>query len=232
MSTQTQTHDTARETVVPLTSEHPVARVDLMPPEVLERRRFKRAQSWMVVGLVGVVAVQGAGYYLASADAASAADALALEQARTTVLQTEAAKYAQVPAVLASVDRAETALSTAMVTDIEWYRYLSQIADSVPEGVWFETVTATALPPGVAGTGDPLAPVDAVAEISVTGSTLDYPGVATWLDSLDGISNLDYVLSSDATLDADTGERPWVDFTTTAKVSPEAYSDRYAPEGQ
>ena len=28
------------ETRVPLTGEHPVARVDLMPPEIHERRRF------------------------------------------------------------------------------------------------------------------------------------------------------------------------------------------------
>ncbi len=229
MSTQTQE---TRETVVPLTGEHPVARVDLMPPEVLERRRFKRAQVWMAVGLVGVLTGLGGGYWAASADAAAAADELAAEQARTLVLQTEAAKYAQVPGILASVDRAEAALSTAMATDIEWYRYLSQIGQSAPDGVWFQSITATALAPGVVAGGDPLAPVDAVADLQATGRALSYPGVATWLDSMDGISTLDHVLFDGATLDEDAGASPWVDFTSSAKVGPDAYSDRYVPEGQ
>ncbi|MGJ7442092.1 PilN domain-containing protein [Aquipuribacter sp. MA13-6] len=230
MSTQQQ--ETTRETVVPLTGEYPVARVDLMPPEVLERRRFKRAQAWMVVGVVGVVSALGAGYYLSYADAQQAAEDLAVEQQRTTVLQAEAAQFAQVPAILASVDRAESALATAMATDVEWYRYLSEIGQSAPDTVWFETITAFAAEPVDVAGSDPLAPVDAVAEVTATGRALTYPDVATWLDSLDGISHLDYVLFNEAVRDDETGEKPWVDFTTSAKVGPEAYSDRYAQEGQ
>ncbi len=231
MSTQQQ--ETTRETVVPLTSEYPVARVDLLPPEILERRNFKKAQGWMVVGVVGVVAVLGTGYYLAVADAQQAADELAVEQQRTTVLQAEAAQFAQVPAILASVDRAESALATAMAGDIEWYRYLSQVGQNAPEGVWFRSINATALDTTTAAVaGDPLAPVDSVAELTTTGRALSYPDVATWLDSVDAISNLDYVLFSDARLDSESGEKPWVEFTTSTKVAPEAYSDRYAQEGQ
>lgn len=230
MSTQQQ--ETTRETVVPLTGEYPVARVDLMPPEVLERLRFKKAQAWMVVGVVGVVSALGTGYYLSYADAQQAQEELAVEQQRTTVLQAEAAQFAQVPAILASVDRAESALATAMATDVEWYRYLSEIAQSAPDTVWFQSITAFASPPVGGVASDPLAPVDAVAEVSATGRALTYPDVATWLDSLDGISHLDYVLFTEAVRDDTTGEDPWVDFTTSAKVSPGAYSDRYAQEGQ
>lgn len=223
--------ETVRETVVPLTSEYPVARVDLMPAEVLQRRSFKKAQGWMVVGLVAVVGGIGTGWYLAAADATTAAEELATEQARTVALQAEAAEFAEVPILLASIDRAESALATAMVTDVEWYRYLAQLGRSAPAGVWFDSVSFTSLEPGALAT-DPLAPVDTVAEISTTGRALGYKDVATWLDSFDGITNLDHVLFSDATRDNDSGEEPWVDFTATTKVAPEAYSDRYAQGGQ
>lgn len=229
MSTQQQ--ETTRETVVPLTSEYPVARVDLLPPEILESRRFRQAQGWMVVGLVGVAGVLGVGYYLAVADAQQAAEELAVEQARTIELQAEAAQFAQVPAILASVDRAESALATAMASDIEWYRYLSQMGQSAPDTVWFQSITTTAIEPGALA-ADPLAPQDTVAEVSTTGRALSYPEVATWLDAMDGIKDLDYVFFTDATLDEETGEDPWVDFTTTSKVGPGAHSDRYAQEGQ
>lgn len=220
--------EVVRETTVPLTSEYPVARVDLMPAEILERRRFVRARGWMGAAIVGVVGVAGLGWYLAHADSVAAAQELAAEQAVTAQLQAEAAEYAEVPVLLSSVERAQTALSTAMATDIEWYRYLAEIGQTAPESVWFDTISLAAATAATVG-ADPLAPLDSVAEVTATGRALAYEDVATWLDSLDGISNLDYVLVQDATLDTESGDSPWVDFSTTAKVASEAYSERFAP---
>ena len=230
MSTTTGV-DTAQETVVPLTGEYPVARVNLLPPEILEGRRFKRAQRWMALSVVGVVSAAGGGYHLARADAAEAAEELAAERARTAVLQDEVARYAEVPAVLASVDRAETALDTAMATDIEWYRYLAQISLSAPESVWFRSLTFSALPPGSTGS-DPLAPADSVAQISVTGRAAAYLDVAAWLDALDAIPTSDYPAFTDTTLDEESLDAPFVEFTATSLVAPEALSGRYAPKGE
>ena len=223
----TQTLAAPTETVVPLTSEHPVARVDLMPPEIHERRRFKKAQGWMAVALVLTVGGVGAGYAVSASEAAQAQDELAVERGRTVVLQAEAAQYAEIPQLLARIDRAETALETAMVTDVEWYAYLSQISETTPTGVWFESITATALAPG-ALSADPLAPQDAVAEIVTSGRALSYADAATWSDAFDGVTDLDHVLVSDTTYDDDTGAQPWVDFTVSTKVEPTAYSDRYS----
>ena len=230
MSTTTGA-DTAHETVVPLTGEYPVARVNLLPPEILEGRRLRRAQRWMALSVVGVVAAAGAGYHVAQADAAEAAEELAAERARTSVLQEEAAQFSAVPAVLASVDRAETALDTAMATDIEWYRYLAQLELSAPESVWFRNVTFTALPPGSAGS-DPLAPADSVAQISVTGRALGYVDVASWLDALDAVPTSDYVAFTNTTLDEESLDAPFVEFTATSLVAPEGLSGRYAPKGE
>ncbi|MFC3687374.1 hypothetical protein [Aquipuribacter hungaricus] len=223
----TQTLAATLETVVPLTSEHPVARVDLMPPEIHERRRFARAKGWMGLALVLTVAGIGGGYTASAADAGRAQDELAVEQAQTVALQAEAAQYAEIPLLLARIERAETALETAMATDVEWYSYLSQIGQAAPSGVWFSSVSATAVVPG-ALSGDPLAPQDAVAEVVTTGRALTYTDVATWMDAFDGVSDLDHVLVSDATYDDQSGEDPWVDFTTSTKVAPSAYSDRYS----
>lgn len=231
MSLPTTGVDTSQETVVPLTGEYPVARVNLLPPEIIEGRRFKRAQGGMALAVVASVALVGGGYLLAQADTTRAQEELATEQALTAALQAEAAEFAEVPAILASVDRAETALDTAMATDIEWYRYLSQIGLSTPDSVWFRSMTFTALAPG-ALSSDPLAPQDAVAEISTTGRALAYVDVAAWLDALDGVPGADYVSFTDATRDPETGATPWIDFTATSKVGADAVSDRYAPEGE
>lgn len=219
-------------TSVPLTSEHPVARVDLLPPEVIAGRRFRTARGWMVLSVVGTVLLTGGVLWLAANDADNAAEELALEQARTTELNAEAAQYAAVPAILASVDRAEAALDTAMASDVEWYRYLSQMAVVAPEGVWFTSLTMTAVAPTGAPGADPLAPVDAIGDVQTVGRGLTYGDVATWMDNLSSVSGYDHVLLSSTTRNAESGDEPFVDFQVGAKVLPEAYSNRYVPEAE
>lgn len=224
MSTSTGT-DTPT-TSVPLTSEFPLAQVDLLPPEILADRRFARARGWMVVSVVGTVLLTGGAYALAANDADQAAAELAVEQARTAELNEEAAQYAAVPAILASVDRAETALETAMATDVEWYRYLSQLGTVTPEGVWFTTLTLTTAAPGTQPAGDPLAPVDVAGDVTTVGRALTHDHVASWMDQVESVSGLDHVLVGSTTR-ADTATEPLVEFQVSTKLLAEAYSDRY-----
>ena len=220
-------------TSVPLTNEYPLARVDLLPPEIIAGRKFSRARGWMAVAVAATVGVTGGVFYLASADAVAAAEELVTEQARTTELNTEAAQYAAVPAILASVDRAETALDTAMATDVEWYRYLSQMGSVTPEGVWFTSIALTAAAPGFAPAADPLAPVDAIGDVVTTGRALSYADVATWMDNVSSVSGYDHVLfSSTALQDEESQSEPFVDFTVSVKVLPEAFSDRYVSKAE
>lgn len=231
MSINPGTDTQTTRTSVPLTSEYPIPRVDLLPPEVLAGRRFRKARGWMALSVVGTVLLTGGVYALAANDADAAAEELALEQARTTTLNAEAAQYAAVPAILASVDRAESALDTAMATDIEWYRYLSQMGTVTPEGVWFTSVNMTASLPGAVA-GDPLAPVDSVADISTVGRALTYEDVATWMDSLESVTGYDHVLLGTGALNDEAGSEPFVDFQVTVKALADAYSDRYVPEAE
>lgn len=219
-------------TVVPLTGEFPFARVDLLPPEVLADRGFRRARGWMALAVVGAVGLSGGVFVLAAEDAETAAEELVVAEAETARLNAEAAQYAEVPAILASVDRAETALEVSMATDIEWYRYVSQLGSVTPEGVWFTGITMTAAAPTGQAGGDPLAPVDAVGDVSTIGRALTYVDIASWMDNLEGVTGLDHVLFTSGTLDDNTASEPYVDFQVSSKVLSEAYSERYVPEAE
>lgn len=225
--------DTQTTSVVPLTSDYPLVRVDLMPPEVLADRRFRKARGGMVLAVVGTLVLTGGVFWLAASDADRAAEALELERARTVELNGEKDQYAAVPAILAQVDRAETALDTAMATDVQWYAYLSQMGTVTPDGVWFTTLTLASAPPvGVQVAGDPLAPVDSVGDISTVGRALTYEDVATWMDNLESISGYDHVLFTSSELKPDEAAEPFVEFLVSAEVLPEAYSERYVPEAE
>jgi Tfp pilus assembly protein PilN len=217
------------EAVVPLTGLHPVARVDLMPPEVLRRRRFRRARRLMALAVAGAALTAVAVSVSAWQAAVTAREELATEQARTSRLQAEAARFAEVPAVLGSIERARTSLSLAMSQEIGWYPVLDDITRSAPETVWFEQITLSAVPAD-AVVEDPLATPGAVASVQMTGRALDHQDVVAWLDEMAGLATwTDPVFTESA---AETGEADAgapLTFTTTARLSAEAYTQRFDP---
>ncbi len=122
---------------------YPVARVNLLPTEILAERRLRRTQLGLGAVVLGVVGAVAAGFVLAASSAATAEDELAAEQARTKVLTDEQAEYAEVPLVLGQVEAAQAARATAMATDVLWYEYLSHLSASYPQDVWMRDLTAT-----------------------------------------------------------------------------------------
>ncbi|MGF1663640.1 MAG: PilN domain-containing protein [Kineosporiaceae bacterium] len=218
------------EAVIPLTGLHPVARVDLMPPEVLRQRRFRRARRLMGLSVVGTALVAAAVSVGAWQGAVGARGELAEEQARPRQLQAEAARFAEVPAVLGSIERARTSLSVTMGQEVGWYPVLDDITRSAPETVWFEQITLTAVPSD-AVVEDPLATPGAVADVEMTGRALDHQDVVAWLDGMAGLATwTDPVFTESAT---ETGEAADagapLTFTTSARLSAEAYTQRFDP---
>lgn len=201
-------------------------RVNLLPPEIAEERRFKRTQGILGLVVAGVVAGLAGGFLLAQAGADAAAQELAVEQARTSVLQTEQAKYAEVPRVLAEVEAAQNARATAMASDVLWYRYLNDLALTYPENVWLKDMTATiAVATGpAAGTAATTQP--AVGSLTFTGTSLQHSDVASWLDVLAGTEGF-----QDATFSSSTRgqieQTDIVEFTSQVGLGSDALSHRY-----
>jgi Tfp pilus assembly protein PilN len=217
----------APDAVVPLTALHPVARVDLMPPEVHARRRFRRVRRRLGIAVVGTVLIAAAAAAAAWQEAATARDALAVEQARTGQLQAEAARYAEVPAVLGSIERARTSLQAAMGPEVGWYPVLDDISRSAPETVWFEQITLTALQPD-AVVEDPLATPGAVATVEMTGRALDHQDVVTWLDGMADLVTWTDPVFTESTVD-DPAAGDVLTFTTSARLSADARTLRFDP---
>jgi hypothetical protein len=211
------------EAVVPLTALYPVAGVDLMPPEVAARRRFRRSLRVMIATVLAAVLAAAAAFLVSWQDALAAGEELAAEQSRTTRLQTEAGRYSAVPAVLGTIDRARTSLTVAMGPEVAWYPVLDEISRTAPEPVWFEDITLAAVQPGTPS-DNPIATPGAVATVTMTGSGLGHQDVVRWLDAMGGMAAWADPAFSDSTLD-DSGST--VSFTSAAVLSSEAYSNRY-----
>jgi Tfp pilus assembly protein PilN len=197
-------------------------RVNLLPPEIEERRRFRRIQYALGGGVLAAAGAVALGFVLAagSVSAANAEyEAAAAEGAR---LQAETAKYADVTAVYAQASAAEAMLAEAMGEEVRYSRFLSDLSLSVPENVWLTSLSFSqaAVEPAV-GETEP-----GVANLTVSGKGFSHDDVALWLESLAAQSTYTnpYFSSSEETL---IGTRTAVSFSSTAALTPEALSGRY-----
>ncbi len=217
------------------------ARVNLLPPEIEQARALKRTQAGLAVGLAVLVAGIGGVYALQVRDKNAAAEELATTKARTVTLQREQAKYADVPLTIAAIDAAETARSTAMANDVEWFRTLNSFSLTLPKNVWFTGVTLALNANGAApAAGAPAAPAGGpttpgstgtgsgagIGVLTVNGSALSHPDVATWLDVVGrqpGMADAYFTSSTRAKV----GSKYIVNFVSTATITDAALSHRY-----
>lgn len=201
-------------------------RVNLMPPEIAERVRFRRIQVGLggaVLGTLGVVALL---FVLASASLAEANDRLETETARNTALQAETARYADVTAAYRRAAAAQAQLTEAMGQEIRWSTMLNDLSLTVPDSVWIKSLVFTQVP-AVA----PVGALPGIGTLTVNGVGFSHDDVAVWLEALAGqktYANPAFSSSTESLL----GTRKIVNFGSTASLTPASLSGRFtAPAG-
>lgn len=206
-------------------------RVNLLPPEIEERRRLRRLKGILGAGVLASAGVVGLLYVVAANDAADAADQLAATQATNVTLQAEAARYASVPATLAKIDAAELQRTQAMSQEVRWSYYLNDLSLRIPRNVWLTQVAvtqnvdtvATAAAPGTYAT-------PGIGNLTFEGKAYSHNDVANWLEMLarqKGFVDAAFSKSvEDEQLRGPSGKKA-VTFSSTVTVTEDALSRRY-----
>lgn len=197
--------------------------VNLLPPEILAGRTFRRAQKVLGAAVLTVGLALGGVYFLQVQNANAAADALAASKATGQTLQAEQAKYADVPRIYQAIDDAQTARQTAMGQDVEWFRYLTDFSLVMPASVWL-----TSLDLSLAGTAPAAgaAATPGVGTMTFAGSAYDHPDVAAWLVTLAKEKAATDAYFSTSTK-AKIGTKDIVTFSSTAGLSDVALSHNF-----
>jgi Tfp pilus assembly protein PilN len=203
-------------------------RVNLLPPEIAETRRFRRIQIGLggaVLGAVGIVALL---YVAASSSVSSAQSDLDSANATHTQLNAETAKYRDVTAVYARAAAAQAMLTQAMGEEVRYSQFMNDLSLSVPENVWLKNVTfAQTGATTVAAAGAVPTAVAPIGSVTFTGVGFNHDDVAVWLESLAGQKGYANPYFSNST-EALLGTRKTVNFTSSVALTPAAYSGRYA----
>ena len=201
-------------------------RVNLLPPEIAEQRRFRRMQIAMGSAVVVAVVAVAGGWVLAHGGVSSAQTELDSANATHTDLQQQVASYSNVKQVYADVAAHEAMLTTAMSGEIQWSHYLNDLSLKIPDNVWLTNVSVqTSVGPAAPAATGALTP-NKIGTVTFSGVALTHDDVATWLESLateNGYANPYFSNSTEATL---SGQKV-VDFSSTVDLTPDAHSGRY-----
>jgi Tfp pilus assembly protein PilN len=232
------------------TSAAAFPRVNLMPDEIAEEARIRRAKLVLAGAAVVSVGAVGALFMMAGAEVSSAQESLDQAAARGTVLAAEVAQYSDVPAARADLASAQAQQYLAMGGEVRWSFLLNNLSLTLPRGTSLTEfkglINGLAPTPGAAGaaTGTNAASGQAsilgkpaIGEIQYAGEARGYTDVAALLDVFAKQKTLvdpypGTVQSAEAVttgVSAGTTASPGkgYTFTATSSVSDKSLSHRY-----
>jgi len=206
--------------------------VNLLPPEVHQRRAAKRTRSWLFLAVAIVLALTVGGVIWAETKVTAAENRLAEAEDEHERLRTEEEKYAEVPIVLATKQNAQDAEFLAMWREIDWQPLIDELVDSLPNDVDYQTITITAPGPteGSYVAEHPLQQ-DKIATIDITGTAQKLPDNSEWIETVEDIEGLSHPWISATDLDSDGNENTANSYSVqgSIEVTPEAFTEKYIP---
>jgi Tfp pilus assembly protein PilN len=201
-------------------------RVNLLPPEIFEKRQLQRAQA--ALGLAVLVAIVGVGLVYAGGGSAVTDAKSRLQTAETTqsALQAQVSKLNYVTAQAAQAQLAQAMLAQATGSAIPFSTYLADLSLVTPKNVWFTNLTLTNSVPAGSIAAGAVAPTT-VGTVTFSGQALAHNDVATWLDNAakeNGFAD-PYFNSSTESLVPGTGSstgtaaKTWVTFSSSVNLT-------------
>jgi Tfp pilus assembly protein PilN len=206
----------------------PVPKVNLLPPEILERRKFRKVRIRLAAFVVLTLLVAAGGLAWSVRNVSAAQAELDATTARTATLQQSEQKYSEVPRVLAQVEAAKTVRQQALATDVLWYRFLTDVSNATPANVSLQTLTiALNGDTGAAASPDALTP-SGIGTVTIVGTAATINDVAVWMDAVVRVHGIDASTLKSATRDTgSTSASSQVSFSATVVITAEALSHRF-----
>lgn len=201
-------------------------RINLLPPEVLERQRTRR-RTVMVAGAGVLVLVVLAGFYFVQIlTLQGVEDDIEIQQAENAQLEAQIAELQDIAALEDEIERTRLVLTGLLADRVLWSGILRDISLVIPGEVWLSGITAQL---GLTGTDEAGAPVatttGVVGQISFSGFAFDHRDVALWLSRLEDVRGfINPWLSTSSK--SPIGEQEAVTFTSSVDLSEQAVARR------
>ncbi|MHB1452125.1 MAG: PilN domain-containing protein [Coriobacteriia bacterium] len=188
-------------------------RVNLLPPEILERRQAERRGVWVVVAAIAVAVLLAGVWGVANYRLQAKKDELAAVQQQVQAVQAQADQLAIFETRAAELDARRATAQTALGGRMDWARLLDELSLVLSSDMWVNTVAVSE------STGLSLAgyAIDSPNDVPDLGHKAIAKGLVR-LAELDSLSDV-WLASSTKTTFA---EQDAIQYSITAKVTPPA----------
>lgn len=203
-------------------------RINLLPPEIAQRRRVRRQSSLLIVAFFVLAGLLAGTYVWRLGTLNSEQGRERRSQALVSTLEAKRAPLLVFDELKRTVDAKQALLVSTMEGDVAWSRLLTELSMVIPEESWLTAFTGTTQAPGTVppgGTNVAVGPTR-LGTVSFTAVTFKFPDVANWITRLQGLKSLQNVWVPDAKK-SEIGAREVVNFTSTADLSESAASGRF-----
>jgi hypothetical protein len=217
-------------------------RVNLIPEQVAIEARTHLAKRICFGTIAASAVVVGGLFFLANSQVSSAQNDLDTATARSAALAAQATKYADVPRVNAELASAQSQLSSAMGSEVQWSTVLYNLALSTPQGVSLDAfkATVTSATPGAAAAAPTSTQASSasvlgnagIGTMDFDGTATDWPHVSSFLDSVTRSPGALDPWATQVTNDTTSGtSATGVKYTAGVTISSAALSHRYDAKG-
>lgn len=205
--------------------------VDLLPPEVRAYRKSKAMHRWVIIALVGLIAVVALAVAAAFAGSVSAQLAYVTAQDRTAQLVAQQKQFAEVFAVRQAITAGQEAQRVAGSTEIDWQAVNANIQANLPAGSGIAQISVAQ--------GTPMAPLAAQSaalqnpHIATATFTVASPAFISAADLIDGMTRVPGYVDAWVTSSAKAGEGEGFQTQVVLDLGAAALTGRFTPkEGQ
>jgi Tfp pilus assembly protein PilN len=167
-----------------------MTQVNLLPVEVKQRQRTRRATGLIISGAVAVLALLFLLFVMQSARLGKAQDELAAQQQANANLESQIADLQQYAELKSQVADKQALVAEAMQNNVLWSGALRDISMVIPSDMWLvsmsgtvTTQTGTVSAPGVSTAPD----TGLIGNIQYSGSSFSQPTISQWLKRLTNV---------------------------------------------
>lgn len=150
--------------------------INLLPPELAERRRARRVTRLLLVGALGLAVLLALVYTAQLARLGSERNRLDEQRAENARLRSQVAQLSQFSRLRSDLEAKQRLLTTLTVTEVRWSVVLSDISRVIPTNAWLTSLTGNVAAATTTGSAQPPAgAASAIGSLQFGGCTLIPP---------------------------------------------------------
>jgi Tfp pilus assembly protein PilN len=191
----------------------PTRRINLLPPELAQRKRARQILSSLGAGGIALILALGLVYGLQAARLASERHRLEVQEERNDELQAKIAQLAAVDRSQRLLKQRQELLASLTKSEVRWSTVLSDVSLVIPSDAWLTTFTGT-----VNIVADDSEGAQVLGSITLNGVTFSHVDVAKWLTRLSSVEQFTFPylsLSQKGTI----GDTLVVNFNSSVQLS-------------